>query len=224
MFLFIGSDKALLVDTGATEAEDRFPLFQVVDSLIQLSSSKSLPLVVAHSHSHSDHHAGDGQFAGQPNVEVVGLSVNEVKTFFRIENWPEDNSSFDLGGRTLDIIPIPGHEKSSLAFYDRNTRLLLTGDTFYPGRLYIEDWVPYKKSIAKLMQFSAGHKVSHILGNHIEMSNAAGIDYPTGTTFQPDEIMLPLKTEDLNLLFKALEKLGDNHARDAHAKFIIYPK
>lgn len=224
MFLFIGANKALLVDTGATEAEDKFPLLRVVDSLIQFSSSKNLSLVVAHSHSHSDHHAGDGQFAGKPNTDVVGLSVNEVKTFFGIENWPEDNSSFDLGGRTLDIIPIPGHEKSSLAFYDRNTRLLLTGDTFYPGRLYIEDWTSYKKSITKLKLFNTSHQVSYILGNHIEMSNTAGIDYPVGTMHQPDEIKLPLKMEDLDLLFNALEKLGDTPARAVYPKFIIYPK
>ena len=224
MFLFIGTHKALLVDTGATEAEDKFPLFSVVDSLIQLSSSKNLSLVVAHSHNHSDHHAGDGQFAGKPNTDVVGLSVNEVKTFFGIENWPDDNATFDLGNRILDIIPIPRHEKSSLAFYDRNTRLLLTGDTFYPGRLYIEDWTSYKKSITKLKLFTTSHQVSYILGNHIEMSNTAGIDYPVGTMYQPDEIKLPLKMEDLDLLFNALEKLGDTPARAVYPKFIIYPK
>jgi len=224
LFLLVGANKALLVDTGATEAKDTFPLFRVVNSLIQLSSSKSLPLVVAHSHSHSDHHAGDGQFAGKPNTVVVGLSVNEVKTFFGIEDWPEGNSVFDLGNRVLDIIPIPGHEKSSLAFYDRNTKLLLTGDTFYPGRLYIEDWAAYKKSIRKLRQFTVTHSVSYLLGNHIEMSNAAGIDYPVGTTYQPEECKLPLKVTDLNLLLDALENLGDTPTKEVYPKFIIYPK
>ena len=224
VFLFVGANKALLVDTGATETEDKFPLFRVIDSLINLSSTIDGTLIVAHTHSHSDHHAGDSQFASQPNVEVVGLSVNEVKTFFRIENWPEDNSTFDLGNRILDVIPIPGHEKSSLAFYDRSTELLLTGDTFYPGRLYIEDWVAYKNSVAKLMQFTATHKLSYILGNHIEMSTIEGKDYPIGSTFQPNETKLPLKTEDLKLLFKVVEKLGDIPTREVHDKFIIYPK
>jgi hypothetical protein len=90
--------------------------------------------------------------------------------------------------------------------------------------LYIEDWTDYKKSITKLKLFTTSHQVSYILGNHIEMSNTAGIDYPVGMMYQPNEIKLSLKMEDLDLLFHALEKLGDTPTRAVYPKFIIYPK
>ncbi len=35
-------------------------------------------------------------------------------------------------------------------------------------------------------------------------------DYSVGTTFQPDEHRLPLMVRDLELLNKALQRLGDN--------------
>ena len=40
----------------------------------------------------------------------------------------------DLGDRIIDVIPIPGHDVLSLAYYDRQTGILLTGDGLYPGR------------------------------------------------------------------------------------------
>ena len=34
MYLFMGNDKALLTDTGATKEEDKFPLYKTVRGLI----------------------------------------------------------------------------------------------------------------------------------------------------------------------------------------------
>nr|BFE78243.1 hypothetical protein GCM10020093_008440 [Planobispora longispora] len=42
----------------------------------------------------------------------------------------------------LECLPAPGHHEASVVFYDRWTGFLLTGDTVYPGRLYIQDWRP----------------------------------------------------------------------------------
>lgn len=156
MYLFMGNDKALLTDTGATKEEDKFPLYKTVRGLIsewEDEHSTSLELVVLHTHNHGDHRAADAQFEGQPKTTVVGLSPEEVAHFFKVQNWPNENAIFDLGGQKLDIIPIPGHEKSSVTIYDRNTQIMLTGDTFYPGRLYVQDWMAFKTSIAKLVTF-----------------------------------------------------------------------
>ena len=96
--------------------------------------------------------------------------------------------TYDLGERRLDIIPVPGHEATHIAVYDRQTGILLTGDTFYPGRLYIRDWRAYKASISRLVAFSQHHLIMHVLGTHIEMSNVPGRDYPQGSIYQPQEI------------------------------------
>ena len=60
---------------------------------------------------------------------------------------------YDLGDRVLDIIPIPGHQPAGIAIYDRRTAILLTGDTFYPGRLYVRDQAAYVRSIKRLVDF-----------------------------------------------------------------------
>ncbi|MEO5979243.1 MAG: hypothetical protein ABIS36_26025 [Chryseolinea sp.] len=108
--------------------------------------------------------------------------------------------------------------------YDPSTQLLLTGDTFYPGRLYIRDWSSFKQSIDRLVVFSKSNEVKYILGNHIEMSTTDGIDYPVGVTYQPEEQKLPLNTDDLQTLQSALSKLGERPARAVLDKFIISPK
>ena len=71
--------------------------------------------------------------------------------------------------RVLDIIPIPGHDDTSIAVYDRETAVLLTGDTMYPGRIYINaDPDVFARSIARMVEFTKDKLVAHVLGTHIE--------------------------------------------------------
>ncbi len=226
MFLFIGHKKALLMDDGATFSEDKFPIRKTVHSLVakwNKANNSQVELIVAHTHSHGDHTAGDGQFRNKPNTTVVGLKVEDVQSFFKLENWPRETSKFDLGDRVMEIIPIPGHHKTSIAVYDNETKILLSGDSFYPGRLYVNDWPAFKSSTQRLLDFTSTHKIAYILGNHIEMTNIPGKDYPIGTTFQPDEHILPLTVKDLLLLNTTLINLGDKPMRKTLDDLIIYP-
>jgi hydroxyacylglutathione hydrolase len=225
MFLFIGEDKALLIDTGATEEEDIFPLYKTVNKIINDWSEKNgkVELIVAHTHKHGDHFAADGQFEGKPNTTVIGLEVDDLKNFYDISNWPEEIVDFDLGNRLMKIIPIPGHQASSIAVYDKSTKILLTGDTFYPGRLYVKDWNTFKMSIERLVKFTDNNEISTILGNHIEMTQTPGVDYPMETIYQPKEHRLPLGIRQLQELSIALTKLGNQPTRGIYDSFIIYP-
>ena len=156
MFLFFGENKALLMDTGATKEDDIFSLYETVKGIINDWSEKNgeVELVVAHTHKHGDHYAGDGQFKEKPNTTVIGLEVEDIQNSFKISNWPEEIVDYDLGNRLMKIIPIPGHQASSIAVYDTSTKILLTGDTFYPGRLYVKDWNAFKMSIERLVKFT----------------------------------------------------------------------
>jgi hydroxyacylglutathione hydrolase len=226
MFLFFGNKKALLMDTGATEEESTFPLYKTINGLIadwQMEHSKKVELVVAHTHSHGDHWAGDIQFKNKPGVTVVGLTEENVHQFFNFVDWPVKSVEYDLGSRVVEIIPIPGHDKTSIAVYDSQSRLLLTGDTFYPGRLYVRDWDAFKRSIQRLVDFTASHKIDYLVGNHIEMSKTAGKDYPTGATYQPDEAPLPLSVKELKKLNGALIKM-DKPELKVFDKYIVVPK
>jgi hydroxyacylglutathione hydrolase len=131
---------------------------------------------------------------------------------------------FDLGDRVLDVVPIPGHHPSHLAFYDRTTRMLLTGDSLYPGRLYVFDWPAYRASIARLAAFVAdGKPVQLILGTHIEMSQEPGVDYEFGSDRHPGEHPLQLPPEALTQLADALATAGDIPQRIVRDDFIVFP-
>jgi len=231
MYLFFGTEKVFMQDTGAAPADNsgiafpaRVAIQRVVDEWATKHNRGALQLLVTHSHAHGDHVGGDQQFAGQPNTTVVGTKPEDVQTFFGINDWPTGQGTLDLGGRILDIIPIPGHEPSSIAVYDRRTRILLTGDTVYPGRLYIRDWPAFKASIERLAAFVQTPEISHVLGTHIEMSTKPGVDYPVRTTFQPEEHELALKPTHILELHEALTKMKEAAVREVHKDFIISPR
>ena len=146
-------------------------------------------LVVIHSHSHGDHTAGDPQFKALPNVEFIAATPADVQKGAGITSWPTGMGQIDLGQRIVDVIPIPGHDTASIALYDRKTGNLMTGDSLYPGRLYVPDTQidTYAASAKRLVDFVAVHPVAHVLGTHIEQGSQAYFDYPRGTTYQPKE-------------------------------------
>ena len=223
LYLFIGDDTALLIDTGA-KTELSFPLYDLVKELLGNRTNqlgRPLSLKVIHSHGHGDHKANDAQFLNKSGVELVSANMSSLVQFFHFKNWPNKSVNYNLGNRELTIIPIPGHDKISIAVYDPQTKWLLTGDTVYPGRLYIRDWSALKESINRLRRFCETHTVTFLMGNHIEMSNQPGVDYPTGTTYQPQEHPLPLRLEVLTEIQNAIKGFNTTPKRDVHKNFII---
>ena len=65
--------------------------------------------------------------------------------------------------------------------------LLHTGDTVYPGRIYVEDPPALLDTLDRLVAFAQDRDVVHVLGCHVEMTRTPGRDYPLGCRFQPDE-------------------------------------
>ncbi len=226
IYVLIGDEKTLVVDTGATQSADEFPLYKTVLSLHQKHADKKQSddreILVIHSHSHSDHYSADSQFEGQENVTVVPANHSAVHEFFALNDWPNQQTIFELGGRKITVIPTPGHQEEAIAIYDTQTKWLLTGDTFYPGYIYVKDWDDYKESIARLVKFTSNHSVTAILGSHIEMTNIAGEYYDIGTIFQPEEASLVLMTSDLTALNEKL-KQSDNAEKITLHGLIVEP-
>lgn len=223
LYLFIGSEMALLVDTGA-KTELSFPLYQLVAEILGKKTNRlgaPLPLKVIHSHGHGDHKANDFQFLSKPGVALITADKESLLQFFQFRNWPDESVKYQLGDRELTIIPIPGHDPISIAIYDSQTKWLLTGDTVYPGRLYVRDWSAFKNSIVRLIRFCENNTVLFLMGNHIEMTDQPGVDYPTGTTFQPKEHALPLRTSALTEIRDACKGKNKAPTRDVHTDFII---
>ena len=227
IYVLFGSDTVFIQDTGATADSDVLPLFNTIEMLINNYQKQQLveikEILVTHSHSHSDHTAGDVQFAGKHQVTLVKGNSEDIRGYFGFEHWPAGEKIIDLGGRKLTIIPLPGHQEDAVAVFDHQTNVMLTGDSFYPGRLYIRDWLSYKESIEKLFDFALNNKVNTFLGTHIEMTRKPGKDYVMGSTYQPQESSLVLSLKDLKLLNVALKIQRDKPTIQALNRFIIYP-
>jgi hydroxyacylglutathione hydrolase len=223
LYLFFGKEKALLLDTGAGKTDVALVVNNILDNWLARTKRESVKLIVAHTHAHKDHIGGDDQFRSRPNTAVVLPNLDAVLSFFAIKNWPEEIVQYDLGDRVLDMIPIPGHEATSIAIYDRQTAILFTGDTLYPGRLYVRDHAQFIRSIQRLVNFTQNKRVAHILGTHIENSRTPYLDYPIGTVYQPDEHALELGRGELLELNEALHQMDGKIVRMAMRDFTIWP-
>jgi glyoxylase-like metal-dependent hydrolase (beta-lactamase superfamily II) len=219
LYLIFGKERALLIDTGAGASDS-------ASVVMRLTAKRGapMPLVVAHTHAHGDHTAGDKGFAALPGVTVIAATVEAEQRAFGIANWPEQAGSIDLGDRFIDVLPIPGHDAAHVAYYDRRTGILHTGDHLYPGRLYISDFPAYLASTKRLVAFTADKPVAHIVGCHIEQSATPFVDYPVGTKYQPNEHALAMGRGELLELLAGLEAMNGKPARVAFRDFTIWPR
>lgn len=226
LYLLFGKDRALLLDTGAGNAAVRPTIDELVSRWLAANNRRSIPLVVAHSHSHGDHIAGDGEFRGRPNILLVGLAPRDVARFFGIAQWPDELGRLDLGGRMLTIIPTPGHEPSHIMVYDPRLSILLSGDALYPGRLYVpvNQFPTAKASIDRVALFARIHPIRAVLGAHIELRAPPGPDYEERAPAHPNEHRLELGADAIAELQAALHALPDgSELPQVHDRFIVYP-
>jgi hydroxyacylglutathione hydrolase len=224
LYLIFGKDKVLLEDTGAGKVDTARVVGDVVAKWCAQNKRESIPLIVAHSHSHGDHVAGDPGFRERPNTTMVPLTVEGTRAFYAIDKWPDGQGQIDLGERVLDVIPIPGHDSLSIAFYDRQTGILLTGDSLYPGRLYVRDFAEFARSTQRLVDFTRGKAVAHVLGTHVEEQSTPFKDYKVGTTYQPEEHSLALSRGTLLELNEALQAMAAKPVRMALRDITVWPR
>jgi glyoxylase-like metal-dependent hydrolase (beta-lactamase superfamily II) len=177
-YLITGEKRALLFDTGIGVGKMR----SVVESLTKL------PVIVLNSHTHFDHVGSNAEFSeiygedtsysrgnatGQMNAyssdalipeRICGKLPSGVKAgAYAIRPWKvthvvHDEERIHLGGRELEVLFTPGHTPDALSLLDRKNGLLFTGDTYYPGPIYLfvpeTDLAAYTRSIARLATLS----------------------------------------------------------------------
>lgn len=226
LYLLFGNDRALLLDTGAVADAGRMPLRATVDRLIgewlTRHPRSRYELVVAHTHAHGDHVAGDGQFAGRPGTTVVGHEPAAVQEFFGFSTWPRQTVTFDLGGRVLEVTGGPGHHRAAIVIFDPWSGFLLTGDTVYPGRLYVQDAAAFRATVEAMADIAASRPVSAVMGCHIEMTRTPRRDYPVGTRYQPDEPPLPMTTGQLQAVADAARAVETRPGVHVYDDFAIF--
>ncbi len=222
-FLLLGRDRAFLLDTGAV---DDHTLRDAVDELVADwlvgHPRTDYQLVVAHTHAHGDHIAGDASFADRPDTVVVGTSPEDVQEFFGFDAWPDQIVEYDLGERRLEVTGIPGHQPASIAVYDGASGLLFTGDSVYPGRIYVRDFPAFVDSMNRVVDLADSRAVSHVLGCHIEMTRTPRRDYFFGSRYQPDEPPLQMTPDQLRALRDAAVSIADQPGTHRFDDFVIY--
>lgn len=175
IYLLAGDERALLVDTG----------WGIGDLPALAASLTPLPLLVANTHGHPDHTYGNGAF-GQvyihpADARMVGTAPPSLESRrwiagrilrpilppdFDVEGWASAAAGllplggghlFDLGGRTLEVIALPGHSPGSVCLLDRQARLLLTGDSIHSGAtwLHLEESLPLEGFLDNLRRVQA---------------------------------------------------------------------
>jgi len=187
-FLIIGTERALLFDTGLGIGDMRAVVTQLTD----------LDIVVLNSHTHYDHIGSNWQFdtiygrdTDYTRGRAQGSSTDAVAEFlqegwvwkdlpegfdptdyrsrpFEIDNIVGEGDVIDIGGRQLEILVTPGHAPDSICLLDRDNRLLFTGDTFYLAPLYTHlegsDFDDYANSAARLS--SLADEIDSALTSH----------------------------------------------------------
>lgn len=173
-YLVLGTEKALLFDTGTG-------ISSISEVVAQLTD---LPIIVLNSDTHPDHTGGNSEFSsilamdteftrertkGYPNERVRGELAPEAlcaplppgvsQDDFLIRPWSisqavTDGHVINLGGRQLKIVGIPGHTPDSIALLDSAAGYLWTGDSFYEGTIWLffpeTDLDAYAKSVERL--------------------------------------------------------------------------
>jgi glyoxylase-like metal-dependent hydrolase (beta-lactamase superfamily II) len=186
-YLILGKQRALLFDTGMG-----------IGNLKALTANLTkLPLIVLNSHTHDDHVGNNWQFdtiygmdtdftrqsaRGSKQDAQAEIASGEIcgalppgfnpATYatrpWTVAKWMHDGDRIDLGGRTIEIIATPGHTPDSICLFDRANGLLFTGDTYYPGTIWIyrpeTDLVAYADSVRKLAALEP--EVKLVLGAH----------------------------------------------------------
>jgi len=139
MVLILGSEKALLVDTGLGAGDLR----GYVESFIG-----DRPLQVVITHAHPDHVARLGQFQNDREVFMNLDDLPLVKTFIERMHFDIDPARltdvregfvFDLGDRRLRVYEVPGHSPGSIVLLDEANGDLFAGDAVGSNRPTIVD-------------------------------------------------------------------------------------
>ncbi|MEM8766407.1 MAG: MBL fold metallo-hydrolase [Pseudomonadota bacterium] len=224
MYLLFGSERALLIDTGATEEAEYFPIRQTVDRLIehweQANGVSDIELLVLTSGDAPAQVAGMDQFRGRAATELLELEDGLPKSR-SIRRSGEDSATIDLGGRRLTVLSTPGVSATGLSVYDPYTDFLFSGTVLLPGRIVIRDFDSYKASLERLLAFADSQPIKWVMGAHIDMSATPGIDYRLRSNFRPHERALQLPATSLQRCYDVVNLINNTRRVEILGDFIV---
>ena len=168
-YLLLGASRAILFDSGSGKRDIR----PVIEALT------SLPVTVIFSHAHFDHAGNHHRFDSVAMFDHASLRERVTDGHFwptlaqyykvgrpriAVSEWWEVDETVDLGGRELEIVPVPGHAPESIALLDRERHQLYTGDFIYNGELLVTDLERCLESTTTLISRTDGDET--LFGAH----------------------------------------------------------
>lgn len=143
MDLLVGTHHALVWDTGYG--------FDDLNGLVRRITD--LPLYVVNSHGHVDHVCGNWQFEkayihpedmelcrehNMPHMRLCEMDTAVLPEHFDMTDYlshdcgalvpVREGHVFDLGGKTLEVVELPGHTRGSIGLYYREEKMFYVGD------------------------------------------------------------------------------------------------
>lgn len=88
-----------------------------------------------------------------------------------------DGDTIDTGGRTFEVLHLPGHSPGCISLYDRADKFLIAGDVVYDGPLvddlHHSDKTVYRRSLTKLLDLD----ISFVVAGHMAPFDGARLQY-----------------------------------------------
>jgi hydroxyacylglutathione hydrolase len=179
IYLIIGRDSAMVVDTGNGAA----------DLAGQIQKMTDKPLIVLNTHGHGDHTGANYQFekvyVHEADLEAAAASGTSERAKSILENLPgaekpqvgerfngrpfntkmilvTDGDLFNLGDRWIKVIETPGHTPGSICLLDISNKLLFSGDNnnglvwlWLPGCLPLSKYLTtLEKQVENMSEFT----------------------------------------------------------------------
>lgn len=127
MFLVIGQDKAMLVDTG----------FGTGDLKAFVETLTDKPVFVVTTHGDGDHLGCHHQFEEihlHPcDIDYISYKGRPVPAIHPL--W--DGDAISVGQYTFEVLHLPGHTPGSVMLLEKNLRVLIAGDAVQTGSIYM---------------------------------------------------------------------------------------
>ncbi len=165
-YLIMGDKRAIMFDTGCGENQVKgdFKIKYLINKIT------SLPVTLIQSHFHFDHNQNIHEFEqiGFPDLPDLRERVSEDGLFQYTQedlfegNYPSDitvdewfplETDIDLGGRTIQLVHVPGHSDESVAILAASSKMIFLGDFLYNGALFLfhnDDLAVYEQTVAHL--------------------------------------------------------------------------
>ena len=180
-YLVAGAKEALVIDSCTGQEGLR----EIVQQLVG-----NKPVKLALTHGHGDHSGGVKYFPEvylhQADAGSIRPDVTAQRRFF------DDGAVFDLGGKTLEVVAIPGHTPGSVAFFDRAGRYMMTGDGIGSTMVWMQisnlPLTTYLASVMKLEALKGGIDELYV-GHHEQESVKLTTQYITDMRIVTEKVL-----------------------------------